>query len=208
VIRKVLLPVCLGTAALALAACGSSNTSSTSSVVSIPATNYHTIAPTPSTTTTTLAPGQTTVPGQTTTDVTDYTVQKGDVPFNVARKFSITLDALNQANAGTPGYSAFYPGLKIKIPAGAVIPTTLPPGATTTVATPAHTTTTLKGGGSNCPAGSYVIVAGDLPSTVAKKFNVTVAELDAANVNTPGYKNFVVGAKIVIPASNAKNCKG
>ncbi len=203
-ITKFLLPVCVG-GALLLSACGSGASTTTSSVANLESTNYHTIPPTPSTAPTTTLPGGSLPPGQPTPDVTEYTVQKGDVPFTVARKFSITVDALNLANTATPGYSAFYVGLKIKIPAGA-IPTssTTPPGdgsvTTTTAAKPSQTTTTLKGGGSNCAAGSYTIVAGDLPSTVAKKFDVTVAQLDAANVNTKGYKNFIVGSKIVIPA--------
>jgi LysM repeat protein len=204
-ISKLLLPVCVG-GALLLSACGSSGATTTSSVVNLESTNYHTIPPTPSTVTTTTLPGGSVPPGQVTTEPTDYTVQKGDVPFTVARKFSITVDALNLANADTPGYSAFYVGLKIKIPAGAIIPTGgTTPGSdtTTTVATkPANTTTTLKGGGSNCAAGTYTIVQGDLPSTVAKNFDVTVAQLDAANVNTKGYKNFIVGTKIVIPAKS------
>ena len=37
----------------------------------------------------------------------------------MAEKFDVTVDALDAANAGTPGYSAFYPGLEIVIPAKA-----------------------------------------------------------------------------------------
>ena len=36
---------------------------------------------------------------------------------------------------------------------------------------------------------------------MAAKFDVTVAQLDAANVNTKGYTNFIVGVKIVIPCA-------
>jgi len=214
-----LVPVCAG-AALLFSACGDSATATTSSVLNLESTNYHTLPPTPST----LAPatsvtggggdGGTGVPaGTVTTDVTLYTIKAGDVPFTVAKRYSVGLDALNLANADTPGYSAFYVGLKIKIPAGAIIPdpsvtTTTQPSTqpSTDPTTPAETTTTLAGGGSNCAQGSYTIQAGDLPSTVATKFNVTVAQLDAANANTKGYKNFIVGVKIIIPASNATGC--
>jgi LysM repeat protein len=51
--------------------------------------------------------------------VSDYTIEAGDVPVKVAEKFDVSLDALNQANAGTDGYSSFYVGLVIKIPAKA-----------------------------------------------------------------------------------------
>lgn len=35
----------------------------------------------------------------------------------VANKFDVTVEAMDAANAGTDGYNAFYPGLKIVIPA-------------------------------------------------------------------------------------------
>ena len=46
-----------------------------------------------------------------------YTVEEGDYPIGVAEKFDVTIDALNTANASTAGYSSFYPGLEIVIPA-------------------------------------------------------------------------------------------
>ncbi len=46
-----------------------------------------------------------------------YTIAAGDFENKVASKFDVTLDALRSANSGTSGYSAFYPGLKIVIPA-------------------------------------------------------------------------------------------
>lgn len=207
--RNWLVPVGVG-AALLLSACGDSATATTSTVLTLESTAYQTLPPTPSTLPpTTLAPGATTPAGGTTVEVTEYTIQDGDVPFTVANKFGVTLDALNLANADTAGYSAFYVGLKIKIPAGATIPTqtTVPTGTgTTQPTTPAESTTTLAGGGSNCTQGSYTIQEGDLPGTVASKFDVTVAQLDAANVNTKGYKNFIVGVKIIIPAK--EGCTG
>ncbi len=47
-----------------------------------------------------------------------YTIEEGDTTRTaVAEKFDVTVDALDSANAGTPGYNAFYPGLEIVIPA-------------------------------------------------------------------------------------------
>lgn len=47
-----------------------------------------------------------------------YTIEAGDTTrTRVADKFDVTVGALDAANAGTPGYSAFYPGLEIVIPA-------------------------------------------------------------------------------------------
>ncbi|MEI8239979.1 MAG: LysM peptidoglycan-binding domain-containing protein [Actinomycetota bacterium] len=203
---KWLIPVGVG-ASLLFSACGSSTAATTTTVVNMESTNYHTLPPTQSTVPTTTkvpvgtgtgadsAPGSSTPQGGTVAGEQHYTIVATDVPFTVARKYGVTLDALNLANAGTSGYGAFYPGLVIKIPAGAKVP----PPTTTAPVTPGQTTTTLKGGGSNCGQGTYTIVGGDLPGVVAKKFQVTVAQLDAANVNTAGYKSFIVGVKIIIP---------
>jgi LysM repeat protein len=61
-------------------------------------------------TTTTVAGGQSTcAPGE-------YTIVEGDYLGKVATKLDTTVEALNAANANTAGYSAFYPGLKIKTP--------------------------------------------------------------------------------------------
>jgi LysM repeat protein len=206
--KKLLLPAGLAAAAVLFSACGDSSTATTSSVLNMSSSNYATLPTTPSTLPpSSTAVGQTVPPGTQTTEITEYTIKDGDVPFTVANKFGITLDALNLANVDTSGYSAFYVGLKIKIPVGATIPSASTDTTTTTTAsTPSETTTTLAGGGSNCTQGSYTIVAGDLPGTVATKFDVTVAQLDEANVNTSGYKNFIVGVKIIIPAKDG--CTG
>ena len=206
--KKLLLPAGLAAAAVLFSACGDSSTATTSSVLNMSSSNYATLPTPPSTLPpSSTAVGETVPPGTKTTEITEYTIKDGDVPFTVANKFGITLDALNLANADTSGYSAFYVGLKIKIPVGATIPSASTDTTTTAASvTPAETTTTLAGGGSNCTQGSYTIVEGDLPGTVAKKFDVTVAQLDEANVNTSGYKNFIVGVKIIIPAKDG--CTG
>jgi LysM repeat protein len=66
---------------------------------------------TPTETTTTVAGGQSTcAPGE-------YTILAEDTSRSkVAKKLDTTVEALDAANAGTPGYSSFYPGLKIKTP--------------------------------------------------------------------------------------------
>lgn len=46
-----------------------------------------------------------------------YTIVEGDYLGKVADKFDVTVEALNAANASTSGYSSFYVGLEIVIPA-------------------------------------------------------------------------------------------
>ncbi|TFH18952.1 MAG: LysM peptidoglycan-binding domain-containing protein [Acidimicrobiales bacterium] len=52
-------------------------------------------------------------------DQGDYTIVAGDYEGKVAKNFDVTVDALRAANASTPNYSSFYPGLVIVIPAKA-----------------------------------------------------------------------------------------
>lgn len=47
----------------------------------------------------------------------EYTIVDGDYEGKVASNFDVTVDALRAANATTPNYSSFYPGLVIVIPA-------------------------------------------------------------------------------------------
>ena len=188
---KWLVPLWAG--ALVLSACGEGSTATTSSVFNLDGTAYQTLPPTVSTLPPTTLPGGP-VTGQVTTEVTEYTIQEGDVPVIVADRFDVTLDALTLANADTEGWSSFYVGLVIKIPAGATIP-----DVTTFTTLPGVVTTTIAGGGDNCGAGSHTIVEGDVPYKVAQKYDVTVEQLAAANVNTAGYSSFYVGLVIVIP---------
>jgi LysM repeat protein len=48
-----------------------------------------------------------------------YTIAEGDFPNRVAEKFDVTVEALNAANAATPGYGGFIVGVEIVIPAKA-----------------------------------------------------------------------------------------
>ena len=46
-----------------------------------------------------------------------YTIEEGDTSrTKVAEKFDVTVEDMDAANASTPGYSSFYPGLEIVIP--------------------------------------------------------------------------------------------
>lgn len=63
--------------------------------------------------------GTTEAPTTTVNICTDgtYTIVEGDTPSGVAKKLDTTIDLLKSANADTKGYSSFYVGLEIKVPA-------------------------------------------------------------------------------------------
>lgn len=179
-----------GLAGLTFAACGTGTASSNTTVLNLEPTNYHTLPPTISTAPPLSLVTGSSVPGDgsgTTIPMQTYTVKSGDAPLRIAKMYSITLDALNQANADTAGYDSFYPGLVINIPAGAI--------------TPASTTTvfSLKPG---CTQGKYTVASGDSPGSVARKFGVTRTMLDNANRGLKGYGAFLVGITLTIPAKS------
>jgi len=45
-----------------------------------------------------------------------YVLVAGDMPFRVAERFGVTLDALNFANRNTSGYGSFIVGTRVRIP--------------------------------------------------------------------------------------------
>jgi len=48
-----------------------------------------------------------------------HVIVEGDYLGKVAKQYDVTVEALNAANANTPGYASFYVGLEIVIPAKA-----------------------------------------------------------------------------------------
>lgn len=45
-----------------------------------------------------------------------YTIEEGDYPAKIADALNTTVDQLDEANANTPGYGAFFAGLEIVVP--------------------------------------------------------------------------------------------
>jgi hypothetical protein len=207
---------------LGLVACGGGGgeSGSTTPVIDVNPTNYVTVAPEPQT-----SPPVTTAPDAPGTILqydTDYTLQEGDAyASNIYYTWKIPLEfgAWIEMNGLTfdpeSGIVSDWPppGSTIKIPAGSTVPGEPPPSANTTVPGDGSTSQTTEAPpetdppeteaptttASDCTAGSYVIEEGDYPGLVAKKFDVTVGALNAANQSTKYYSSFAVGITIVIP---------
>ena len=220
--------------AVGLGACGSgsSGSSSNSTILPLTPTNFATIPTVPATTTTTVAPAPgASIAGESTYVIVagDYpsTIARR---FGVKFQDLLTVNGWTLSGDQVTNFPAV--GTEIKIPAGAVQPDTATTTAAATATTAAGgskatttteagsskaTTTTKKGATTTtadastptnsagpCVEGTYTIVKGDIPINVAKNFDLTVDQLNAANANTKGYKSFAVGLKIVIPKGS--NC--
>jgi peptidoglycan endopeptidase LytE len=189
---------------LLAAGCGSSTGDGAGATLSpIAPSSYVTIEPATTTTSTTLAPNQTTPEGGgISTSEQTYTVVAGDSLSKIASLYKITVDVLCNYNGWTdcPGH-LILPGDPVLIPPNTPIPgspgATTPPAGTSGGGTPTPTTAP-PASGSGC---THTVVDGDNPTRVAKKYGITVAELAAANEGNPAYDNFLLGSQLTIPAN-------
>lgn len=130
---------------------------------------------------------------------TEYTVQKGDIAFNLAKKHNVTLKALSEANPNVD-LKKLKVGAKIQIPApGEAKPSKNAAGAGAAAADSAA----VAGAGAATEAASgdgsvYRVKGGDNLGKIAKKHGVSVKALRAANNLTSD--NIRVGQKLKIPA--------
>jgi len=136
----------------------------------------------------------------------EYTVKPGDYPLKVAQEFGVPLDDLVAVNGWASPQEFPFPGTVIKIPPGGKVP-----GAAATTAEPATDATgaepvgdSIPEAGDNCAAGEHIVVSGDFPLSLARKYDVTLEALEAANASNPAYTQFIPGQKIIIPAK--ANC--
>jgi hypothetical protein len=114
-----------------------------------------------------------------------YTIQSNnDVPFNIARMFDVDLEELRNYNGWDEDYSG-WPGVggTVRIPPGAKF---IDQSTTTTTAAGSgdegedeETVETRAPG--DCSPGTHKLEEGDYPVTVAKKYDVTLEQLLAAN---------------------------
>lgn len=115
--------------------------------------------------------------------VGEYTVEKGDTFTSIAKKHSVTVNGIKEANPGVEP-TKLKPGQKIVIPAAHVA---APVGGIVS---------TIAGTGEE----TYSVKSGDNLSTIAKHFGTTVKAIRAANnLVTDKIK---VGDKLKIPAKS------
>jgi membrane-bound lytic murein transglycosylase D len=122
------------------------------------------------------AAGSSAVSGQT------YTVQQGDTPFSIARRFGVTVEALSQANNLNRERPMVRVGQRLVIPGAG---------------TGARQTTAASGAVPSTPR-NVTVQAGDTLSSIARNNGVSVGALQKAN-NMGSSTNLRIGQRLVIP---------
>ncbi len=128
------------------------------------------------------------------TSVTSYIVQRGDSLWSIAKHNSITVSELAKANGFSTG-QILQPGRKLLIPGKPVAAATPRDLAAVPAATPAE-----KPVRATAESGTHVVMSGESLGTIARRYQVTVGELAAANRITDPSK-IRVGQKLTIPGS-------
>ncbi len=118
---------------------------------------------------------------------TTYTIQWGDLLVKIAQRFGVTTQAIMTANPGLDP-NRIVPGQVINIPAGGTIPTAV----AGTAGQPVPATTPAASG--NVP-GTYTVQRGEWFYSIARKFGISVAALQAANPSVD--PNFVYPGQIL-----------
>ncbi|MBI2510992.1 MAG: LysM peptidoglycan-binding domain-containing protein [Opitutae bacterium] len=126
--------------------------------------------------------------------VSTYTVGRGDSLWSIAKKNHLTVAELAKANNLAVG-ATIQPGKKLIIPGKPVAPKDL---GTTTVATETKAATTPAAPVRNGDAVTHIVQPGESLGTIARKYQVTVGELAAANSITDPAK-VRLGQKLIIP---------
>ena len=187
-----------------VSACGGANGSAAgprSTLQYVPATSYVVKEPaTTTTTTTTIAiatsPEDARSPGEQT-----YKIKGGDSLFGIASRYDVTMELICDYNgwAQCGSEKLLLPGDEILIPPNAAVASADGEIAgDDSIDTPDDGAAATEGEG--C---LHTVVANDIPIRVAKKYEITVEELAAANASNPIWNNFRLGGTLNIPANGA-----
>jgi len=136
--------------------------------------------------------------------VSTYTITRGDSLWSIAKKNRMSVPELAKAN-GLPVGATLQPGKKLIIPGKAPAPKDL--GTTsaateTKVATPAPVPASVR----SADAVRHTVQSGESLGTIARKYQVTVGELAAANSITDPAK-VRAGQTLIIPGFKAVSQK-
>ncbi len=134
--------------------------------------------------------------------VSTYTVERGDSLWSISKKHGLTVAELAKANNISTG-AALRPGRKLIVPGKVGV--TREPTAPAAMSLPSEKTP-LPARPSNGEAVTHTVVVGESLGVIARKYQVTVGELAAAN-NITDPSKVRAGQQLVIPGFKAVNAR-
>lgn len=180
--------------ALVAGACGTEEDANRRTPVQVQSTSYVTLEP--ETTTTTIAPADTTIPPEGAVSDREqlHTIVGGDSVWGIANRYGITPQELAEYNQWADGIDHFLTvGDTVAIPRGAKIPGTgSSDGGGESAAAPVDTDPPV--------ACTHTIKPDENPSRVASKYGITFDILQQANRNHDLRNWFPIGEEVNIPA--------
>jgi LysM repeat protein len=135
--------------------------------------------------------------------VSTYTVERGDSLWSISKKYGLTVAELAKANSISAG-TAIRPGRKLIIPGK--------PGAAKEAVAPAAMSlpsekTAMPARPANGESVKHTVLVGESLGVIARKYQVSVGELAAAN-NITDPSRVRAGQQLVIPGFRAVSGKG
>jgi LysM repeat protein len=191
---------------LLVTACSGGDTpgGSSSNLTPITGSNYVTIEPATTTTTTTSPPVDVNAlePGQTSPVAQTYTIKSGDSLSKIATLYGIEMQVICSYNQWPDcgGDHLLLPGDTVSIPPDSLIPTD---GVSTDAPTTGDSTA-ASGDAATGDGCTHTIEAGENPTRVANKYDLSYDQLQAANPGIDFTTTFVVGTVLTIPPEG--NC--
>jgi len=132
-----------------------------------------------------------------------YKVLPGDTLTHIAEKHGVTIDALEKANE-ISSYSTIRVGQELVIPGNEPVTAAKPTqkvAAAKPAAKPASKPASAPPAADVPPGGVYVVVSGDNPYSIAKRFGVSYdALMKANNIDDP--TKLQIGEELKIPSGN------
>jgi len=140
---------------------------------------------------------------------TVHEVQAGDTLYSIGRKYGVSVNAIQEANALSD--NGIKVGQKIKIPDGKVSAAETPKTTQANATSASSATATTAQTKSQTPPvnsdGSYTVQKGETWFGISKKYGISVADLQKLN-GVDANSSLKVGQKLKVPASSDKKTSG
>ena len=129
-----------------------------------------------------------------------HTVEKGDTLYGIAKKYGISVGELQKANGGADKLKNLRVGQTIRLP-GAKAAKVEAPRVEAPVAQAAPVVESPKAAPSVAHPATHTVASGDTLSKIARKYGVTVRELQQANGGADKLKTLRIGQTLALPGA-------